>query len=334
MDRQVVVVTGASGGVGRASAVAFAARGAKVALIARGAAGLAGAAAEVREAGGEALVVPTDIADADAVEAAAARIEAELGPIDVWVNAAMATVFAPVLEIEPAEYRRATEVTYLGAVWGTLAALRRMRSRNRGHIIQVGSALAYRSIPLQAPYCGAKHALVGFTDSLRCELIHDASAIRLSMVHLCSFNTPQFRWGRSRMPKTPQPVPPIYQPEAAARAVLKALDEAPRELWVGLPAVQAILGNRIAPWLADRVLARQGYEGQQAAAPADADRPDNLFAPADADTDYGTHGQYDRQASAGDWQFQVLADWQWMGLAGIVALLALSILMLIVGAVF
>lgn len=334
MHDQVVVITGASGGVGRASAVAFAARGAKVALIARGAAGLAGAAAQVRAAGGEALVVPADVADAQAVEAAADRIEAELGPIDVWVNAAMATVFAPVLEIEPAEYRRATEVTYLGAVWGTLAALRRMQSRNRGHIIQIGSALAYRSIPLQAPYCGAKHALVGFTDSLRCELIHDSSAIRLSMVHLCSFNTPQFRWGRSRMPKVPQPVPPIYQPEAAARAVLKALDQAPRELWVGLPAVQAILGNRIAPWFADRVLARQGYEGQQSAAPADPERADNLFTPADADTDYGTHGQYDQQASTADWRFQVLADWQWMGLAGAAGFVVLMIFLLIAGAVF
>src|SRR5438270_6378377 len=215
----VVVVTGASAGVGRATVRAFARDGANVGLLARATEGLENAAREVEQAGCRALAVPTDVADANQVEAAAERIERELGPINIWVNNAMTTIFAPFVEITPDEYKRATEVTYLGAVYGTMAALKRMKPRNRGAIIQVGSALAYRSIPLQSPYCGAKHAIVGFTDSLRSELIHDRSNIHLTIVHLPAMNTPQFTWGRTRLPRHPQPVPPIFQPEVAARAI-------------------------------------------------------------------------------------------------------------------
>jgi NAD(P)-dependent dehydrogenase (short-subunit alcohol dehydrogenase family) len=291
---KVVVVTGASAGVGRATAIAFARHGARVALLARGEAGLAGAAAEVRAAGGEALVLSVDVADAAQVEAAAARVESELGPIEVWVNDAMVTVFSPVSQMRPEEYRRVTEVTYLGTVHGTLAALRHMRPRNRGSIVQVGSALAYRAIPLQSAYCGAKFAVRGFTDSLRTELLHENSAIRLCMVQLSAFNTPQFQWARTRMRRCPQPTPPIYQPELAARAIVWAAARDRREISVGFPAVKAILASWLAPGLADRLLARQGISSQQTEEPLPADRPDNLERP--IERDLGAHGRFDEGA--------------------------------------
>jgi NAD(P)-dependent dehydrogenase (short-subunit alcohol dehydrogenase family) len=301
-NHRIVVVTGASAGVGRATAKAFGARGDRVALLARGEDGLAAAAAEVREAGGEALAIATDVADAEAVEAAAERVERELGEIDVWVNDAMATVFAPFSEIEPDEYRRSTEVTYLGCVWGTRAALRRMTPRDRGVIVQVGSALAFRGIPLQAPYCAAKHAIEGFSESLRTELLHDGSKVRVSMVHLPALNTPQFEIGRTKLPRHPQPVPPIYQPEVAAEAILWISEHRRRQLYVGGPTLKTVLGNRIAPGLVDRYLARTGYEGQQTDEPVDPGRPDNLFTPVPGD--HGTHGRFDegaRTSSAVTW---------------------------------
>jgi NAD(P)-dependent dehydrogenase (short-subunit alcohol dehydrogenase family) len=293
---RVVVVTGASAGVGRATAVAFARRGDRIALLARGTAGLEGAKAEVEAAGGVALPLPTDVGSAASVEAAAEACDAELGPVDVWVNNAMATVFSPVAATTPEEFRRATEVTYLGTVYGTLAALRRMRERDCGAIVQVGSALAYRSIPLQAAYCAAKHAVNGFTESLRCELLHDGSNIRVSMVQLPALNTPQFGWSRSRMPRQPQPVPPIFQPEVAADAIVWAADHGRREIYVGLPTIKAIAGERIAPWLLDRYLAAKGYDAQQTDEPMDGERAGNLFQPLDEDVDKGTHGRFDDEA--------------------------------------
>jgi NAD(P)-dependent dehydrogenase (short-subunit alcohol dehydrogenase family) len=272
---RVVVVTGAGYGAGRAIAEAFGHRGDAVALLSRGTDSLAAAERELPRA----FSIPTDVADHDAVEAAAARVEAELGAIDVWVNAAMATIFAPFHDVTPEEYRRATEVTYLGYVWGTMAALRRMRSRDRGVIVQVGSAVAYRSIPLQAPYCGAKHAIVGFTDSLRTELLHDRSNVRLTSVHLPALDTPQFDVGRSRLPRRPQPVPPIFDPAVAADAVVWASEHERREVWVGGSTALAILGQRVAPWLGDGYLARTGYRAQQDTESDDPGRPDNLFAP-------------------------------------------------------
>jgi NAD(P)-dependent dehydrogenase (short-subunit alcohol dehydrogenase family) len=292
----VVVVTGASAGVGRATARAFAARRAHVALLARDADGLAGAAREVETAGGRALVLPVDVADAEAVEQAAQQIEAALGPIDVWVNVAMVTVYAPLHLISPAEYRRATEVTYLGNVYGTMAALRRMRARGRGTIVQVGSALAYRAIPLQAPYCGAKFAIRGFTDSLRSELLHEKINIHVTMVQLPALNTPQFDWGRNKLPRRPQPVPPIFQPEVAARAIVFAAYARRREVWVGSSTVKAILGTKIIPGLLDRYLATRGYSGQLSDEPRDPDAADNLFEPLPGD--HGTHGRFDSRATA------------------------------------
>ncbi len=293
---QVVVITGASAGVGRAAARAFARRGNDVALLARGERGLEAAAEEVRSLGRRALAVPVDVADAAAVEAAADRVERELGPIDVWVNNAMVSVFSPVAEMRAEEYRRVTEVAYLGCVHGSLAALRRMRSRDSGVIVQVGSALAYRSIPLQSAYCAAKHAIVGFTDSLRCELIHDRSHVRVSVVHLPAVNTPQFGWVRSRLPHGGQPVPPIFQPEVAARAILFAAEHRRRELFVGRSTYAAIWGQRLIPGLLDRYLGRTGYGAQQTDAPIDQGRPDNLTHPLDAEQDHGAHGQFDAAA--------------------------------------
>lgn len=279
----VVVVTGASAGVGRAAARAFARRGDSVALLARGRERLEEARSEMDALGGRGLALPADVADADAVEAAATRVESELGAIDVWVNNAMVAVFAPFVAITPDEYRRVTEVTYLGSVWGTLAALRRMRPRNRGVVVQVGSALAYRGIPLQSAYCGAKHALQGFHESLRTELRHEGSGVRLAMVQLPALNTPQFDWVRSRLPRRARPVPPVYAPEVAARAILAAADAPQRDVLVGWPTMKAVVGNALAPFVADRVLARDGYAMQQTDEAEDPDRADNLFAPVPLD---------------------------------------------------
>ncbi len=290
---EVVVVTGASAGVGRATVRAFAQRGARIGLLARGVDGLEAAAAEVESAGGEALVLPTDVADADAVESAAGTVERQLGPIDIWVNCAMATIFAPVHKISPDEYRRATEVSYLGFVYGTMAALKRMRPRNRGTIVQVGSALAYRSIPLQAPYCGAKHAILGFTASLRSELMHEGSDVHVTMVQMPALNTPQFDWARNKMPRRPEPVPPIFQPEVAAEAIVFAAHARRREVYVGGSTVGAIIGNKIAPGVLDRYLASAGYSGQLAHEPANPEQPDNLFAPVPGD--HGARGRFDRR---------------------------------------
>jgi NAD(P)-dependent dehydrogenase (short-subunit alcohol dehydrogenase family) len=292
---RVVVVTGASAGVGRATARAFAARGASVGLVARGRDGLDAAAKDVESLGGRPFVAPADVADAQTVRDAADAIEDTLGPIDVWVNNAMTSVFAPFTEIEPDEFRRVTEVTYLGYVHGTHAALQHMLRRDRGVIVQVGSALAYRSIPLQSAYCGAKHGVVGFTMSLRSELMHDGSAVRVTSVHLPAVNTPQFDWVLSRLPRRAQPVPPIFQPEVAARAVVHAAEHPTRrEYWVGWPTVRAIVANRIAPGLLDRYLGRKGYEGQQTDEPDAHDRPWNLWEPVEGD--HGARGSFDARA--------------------------------------
>jgi NAD(P)-dependent dehydrogenase (short-subunit alcohol dehydrogenase family) len=293
---EVVVVTGASAGVGRAIAREFAKQGASVALLARSPEGLEGARSDVEAAGGRALAVPTDVADPDAVERAAAAVEDELGPIDVWVNDAMTTVFSFFEDVEPDEFRRATEVTYLGAVWGTRSALKRMLPRDRGVIMQVGSALAYRGIPLQAPYCGAKHAMKGFTESLRTELRHKGSHIHVGMVQLPGLNTPQFSHCRSKLPNHPQPVKPIFQPEVAARGVVTAVHKRRREMYVGFPTVYTIWGNKLAPWLAEWYLARTAVSGQQTGEPVDPDRPDNLFEPLHRDE--GAHGIFDSQAKS------------------------------------
>jgi NADP-dependent 3-hydroxy acid dehydrogenase YdfG len=293
---EVVVVTGASSGVGRAVAHAFGRRGAHVALMARGEAALEEVRDEVQAAGGRALVVPVDVADADAVEAAAERVERELGPIDVWVNDAMATVFARFVDVTAAEYRRATEVTYLGAVHGTMAALKRMTARDRGMIVQVGSALSYRAIPLQSAYCGAKFAIRGFTDSIRTELRHDGSHVRITMVQLPGVNTTQFSWCRSKLPDHPQPVPPIYQPEVAAEAVYWAAHHRRRELWVGYSTVQAIVGTKLSALAGDIYLAKKGFQGQQVTGmTVAADRPDNLYGPLPHQA--ATHGIFDDRAT-------------------------------------
>jgi NAD(P)-dependent dehydrogenase (short-subunit alcohol dehydrogenase family) len=287
--RPAVVITGASAGIGRATAVAFARRGWAVGLLARGREGLKGALRDVEAGGGTALAQPTDVADANAVEKAADRVVQAFGRIDVWVNNAMATIFAPADAITPEEYRRVMEVTYLGQVHGTLAALRHMRRQGSGTIVQVGSALAYRSIPLQSAYCAAKAAVRGFTDSLRSELIHEASSIRLTMVHLPAVNTPQFDWARSRLPRRLQPVPPIHDPDVAADAIVRAALEAPREFWVGAPTAQAILGTMAAPGVLDRMMAERAWDGQMTSEPA-LPRPDNLFAPLEGDR--GARGRF------------------------------------------
>ena len=291
----VVVVTGASAGVGRATVRAFARHGADVGLIARGVDGLEAARREVEALGRRALVVPTDVADAPQVESAADRIERQLGPVDVWVNNAMVSVFSPVKKMTADEIRRVTEVTYLGVAYGTLAALKRMLPRDRGTIVQVGSALAYRGIPLQSAYCGAKHAIQGFTESLRCELLHDGSHVHVTMVQLPAMNTPQFDWVRSRLPRRPQPVPPIYDPEIAADAIVWAASARRREMSVGGPTVAAIWGNKIASGLLDRYLARTGYDAQQTDEPADPYRPDNLWRPLPGD--HGAHGRFGNRSS-------------------------------------
>lgn len=297
MSKRVVVVTGASGGIGRACARAFAGQGDDVALLARGRAGLEAAAEEVRRTGARALQLEVDTADHEAVEAAAETIEAELGPIDVWVNDAFTSVFARFVDIEPEEYRRVTEVSYLGYANGTRAALRRMLPRDRGTIVQVGSTLAYRGIPLQSAYCGAKHAIQGFHESLRTELLHDGSNVRVTMVQMPAVNTPQFGWVRSRLPKRAQPVPPIYQPEVAARAVVHAAAHPRRrEYWVGETTAATLVANAVAPGLLDRYLARTGFSAQQTSQPRDPDQPENLYEPADQGVDRGAHGAFDARS--------------------------------------
>ena len=302
---QVVVVTGASGGIGRATAQAFAARGAKVALIARGTTGLAGAARDVEAAGGQPLIVPVDMAEADAVEAAAERVESELGPIDVWVNVAFTSVFAPFMQIEPEEFRRVTDVNYHGYVYATRAALKRMLPRDHGVIVQVGSALAYRGIPLQSAYCGSKHALQGFNESLRTELLHQRSNVHVTMVQMPAVNTPQFSWVLSRLPNRAQPVPPIYQPEVAARAVVFAADHPKRrEYWVGASTTATLVANAVAPGVLDRYLARTGFASQQTDQARDPDQPANLWEPADGESgrDFGAHGVFDDRSTTGSVQ--------------------------------
>ena len=301
---EVVVITGASAGVGRATAQRFAREGARIGLIARGIDGLEGARRDVEKLGGKVLVIPVDVANADKVEAVAAQIEAELGEIDIWINNAMTSVFSPIKEMTPEEFRRVTEVTYLGYVYGTLAALKRMLPRDRGVIVQVGSALAYRGIPLQSAYCAAKHAVQGFCDSLRCELLHDKSHVRLTMVQLPALNTPQFGWVKSRLARKAQPVPPIFQPEVAAEAIYFAAHNPRREFYVGLPSVEAIVANKIAPGFLDHYLARTGYDSQQYDGAEDPNRPNNLWQAVSGD--HGAHGAFDARARS--WSPQLWAS--------------------------
>ncbi|HEX9108252.1 MAG TPA: SDR family oxidoreductase [Longimicrobiales bacterium] len=302
MQPEVVVVTGAGAGLGRAIVRRFAGPGVSIGLISRSAERLRTAAQEVEELGGRALVLPTDVADAEQVERAAAAVEAQLGPIDVWVNNAMTSVFSPAREMKAEEYRRVTEVTYLGYVYGTLSSLKRMLPRDRGTIVQVGSALAYRGIPLQSAYCGAKHAIQGFTESVRAELFHDRSRVWISMVQMPAMNTPQFDWVRSRLPHRAQPVPPIFQPEVAAEAVHYAAHHRRRQIYVGMPTVKAIYGNKFVPGLLDRFLARKGYESQQTEEPERPGRPDNLWQPVRGE--FAAHGRFDdrsQRSSAEVW---------------------------------
>jgi short-subunit dehydrogenase len=291
---KVAVVTGASAGIGRATALAFADEGADVALISRNEERLSRLRKEIDDRGRRALVLPLDVADGAAVEAAAERVESTLGPIDIWVSNAMVSVFSPVSDMTAAEFHRVTEVTYLGSVYGVLAALRRMKARDRGAIVIVGSALAYRGIPLQSAYCAAKHALKGFNDSLQCELLHDRSAVRVTMVQLSAFNTPQFDWAKSRLARKAQPVPPVYQPELAARAIVRAAKRGRREVTVGFPALRAIWASKLFPRLVDWYLAKYGYEAQQSEEPRDPQAPDNLWHSVPGR--YGAHGRFDRIA--------------------------------------
>ncbi|QRP49739.1 SDR family oxidoreductase [Amycolatopsis sp. FDAARGOS 1241] len=299
-DQPVVVVTGASGGIGRAVARAFGTRHARVALLARGRKGLSAAAEDIRRAGGTALPIEVDVADFGQVDAAATRVEQELGPIDTWVNVAFTSVFARFSDVRPEEFRRVTEVSYLGYVHGTMAALNRMKPRDRGTVVQVGSALAYRGIPLQSAYCGAKHAIQGFHEALRCELLAEHSGVHVTMVQMPAVNTPQFSWVLSRLPRHAQPVPPIYQPEVAADAVLYAADHPRRrEYWVGGSTVATLVANAVAPGILDRYLARTGVKSQQTQQPTPADQPSNLWQPADGPRghDFGAHGEFDQQSS-------------------------------------
>lgn len=294
---EVVVITGASAGVGRATVREFARHGAHIGLIARGRDGLDGAAREVESAGGRALVLPVDVSNPDEIESAVARVEAELGPIDIWVNNAMTSVFSPIKHMTPAEFKRVTEVTYLGYVYSTLSVLKRMLPRDRGVIVHVGSALAYRSIPLQAAYCASKHAVLGFFAALRTELLHDHSNVKTTMVQMPALNTPQFGWVKSRLPRKAQPVPPIFQPEVAARAIYYAAHHpARREYFAGWSTVKAIFGNKLAPSFADHYLARTGYDSQQYDGHENPNRPDNLYEPVPGD--HGAHGNFDSRAHA------------------------------------
>jgi short-subunit dehydrogenase len=319
LKNEVVVITGASAGLGRATAQEFGRHGAKVGLIARGVDGLEAAKREIESAGGSAMVLPLDVADAEGVEKAATAVQHEFGPIDVWVNNAMASVFSPVKEMLPEEYKRVTEVTYLGVVYGTLAALKGMLPRNRGTIVQVGSALVYRSIPLQSAYCAAKHAIAGFTDSLRCELIHDKSNVRLTMVQMPALNTPQFGWVKSRLKYKAQPVPPVFQPEVGARAIYWAAHHSRREIYAGWPTVEAIVGNKFAPGLLDRYLGKTGFDSQQTSEPEDPNRPNNLWEPLKGD--HGSHGTFDRRAHDTSWELQASLGRGWIG-AGLAAIAA------------
>jgi NAD(P)-dependent dehydrogenase (short-subunit alcohol dehydrogenase family) len=312
---EVVVITGASAGVGRAAARVFAQHGARIGLLARNREALEAARAEVQEVGGEALVLPTDVSDAAQVEAAAEAVEQEFGAIDIWINNAMVSVFSPVKEMTAEEFKRVTDVTYLGTVYGSLAALKRMLPRNAGVILQVGSALAYRGIPLQAAYCGAKHAVQGFCDSLRCELLHDGSHVKLVMVQMPALNTPQFGWVKSRLPRKPQPVPPIFQPEVAARAIYWSAHQNRTEVYLGWPTVKAIIGNKVAPRFADWYLARNGYEAQQTDEPVEPHRRDNLWEAVPGD--HGAHGAFDSRSKEHSLQFWLNKNRGWLVLAGI-----------------
>ncbi len=321
---EVVVITGASAGVGRATVQAFAKRGAHIGLLARGIKGLEGAKTDAEQLGGKGLVLPTDVASPDQVETAAQKVEETFGPIDIWINDAMTSVFSPLKEMTPEEFRRVTEVTYLGVVYGTMAALKRMLPRNRGTIVQVGSALAYRSIPLQAAYCGAKAAIRGFTDSLRSELIHDRSQIHVTMVDLPGVNTPQFSWVKSRLPHQAQPVPPIYQPEVPAEAIYWAAHHRRREMLVGLSTVKAVQGTKIIPGLLDRYLAQKAYSGQQTPEPKDPNRPNNLWEPLDGEQgrDHGAHGIFDDRSRTRSPELWASKHREWLstigaGLAGV-----------------
>ncbi len=322
---EVVVITGASAGVGRATVREFARHGARIGLIARGVDGLEGARREVEALGGRALALPTDVADPEQVHAAAERVERELGPIDIWVNDAMTSVFAPIKETTAEEFRRVTEVTYLGYVNGSLAALKYMLPRDRGVIVHVGSALAYRSIPLQAAYCAAKHAVLGFFAALRTELLHDKSRVKTVMVQMPALNTPQFGWCRSKLPRKAQPVPPIFQPEVAARAIYYAAHHPwRREYFVGGSTVKAIFGNKVAPRLLDWYLARNGYEAQQYDGHENPSRPDNLYEPVAGD--HGAHGVFDSRAKDESWEFWAESHWPWLaaGLGVSVGLMGLA----------
>lgn len=313
--REVAVVTGASAGVGRAIAREFARHGAAVGLLARGRDGLEGARRDVEQAGGNALIVQTDMSDDAQVERAADMVERHLGPIDMWINNAMVSVLSPVSQMTAADFRRVTEVTYLGYVFGTMAALRRMVPRDCGVVVQIGSALAYRAIPLQSAYCAAKHAVQGFTESLRSELIHGRSRVRLAIVQLPAVNTPQFSWIKSRMPFHPRPVPPIYEPEVIARSVYWTAHHRRREFSVGYPTVQAIIGNKFVPGLLDHYLAWIGYEAQQTCERVGPDRPNNLYEPLPGD--YGAHGRFDKGAITFSLQSWVNRYRGWLGLAGL-----------------
>jgi len=301
----VVVITGASAGVGRATARVFAERGASIALLARGEAGLQGAKQDVEQRGGRALVIKADVSDPAAVERAATQIEAELGPIDIWINNAMVSVFARAQDITPDEYRRVMDVNFHGYVYGTLSALKRMRLRNHGVIVQVGSALAYRGIPLQAAYCASKHAIEGFTDSLRAELIHDNLDIHLTMVHLPAVNTPQFGWVRNKLGVHGRPVPPIFEPDVAAQAIVWAAFNRRREVFAGFPAAKAIVGNKLFPNIGDRYLGHNGYEAQKTDIPYSLDQPDNLWQPLDDDEDHGARGRFGENARQASWYLSV-----------------------------
>ena len=295
----VVVITGASAGIGRATARRFARDGARIGLLARGIEGLEGARQDVKALGGEALAIPTDVASPKQVEAAASMVEERFGPIDIWINNAMVSVFSPVKEMQAEEYQRVTEVTYLGYVYGTLSALKRMVPRDHGTIVQVGSALAFRGIPLQSAYCGAKHAVQGFTESVRTELLHDHSNVWVTMVHLPASNTPQFNWVKTRLPRKPQPYPPVFQPEVPAEAIYYAAHHRSREMFVGWPTLKTVLGNRLMPGYVDRVLADTGYEGQQYDGLVEPDRQDNLWNP--VPMDFGAHGDFDARAKTSSW---------------------------------